>query len=61
MRTNTLKDAQSNLNSKGMVFQKFCMSEIMEGHDHKAKEAIYSTIARLSTIASAYEIKEVLK
>ncbi len=60
MRANPLKDSQSNLNSKGMVYQKYCISEIRENCDHKAKEAIYSTIARLSALASAYEIKEVL-
>lgn len=59
MRTNPLRDTQSNLNAKGMVFQKFCMSEISEHQEHKCKEAIYSIIARLSTIASGYEIREV--
>jgi glutamate--cysteine ligase len=61
MRTNPLKDANSNLNSRGMVYQKFCMSEIHQGHDHKAKEAVYSIIARISTIAAAYEINETLE
>lgn len=58
MRANPLKGTNSNLNAKGMVFRKFCISEISQQADHKAKEAIYSIIARLSTIASAMEILE---
>jgi glutamate--cysteine ligase len=61
MRMNHEKDSLGNLNSRGMVFRKLCMSEIVDvPEDHKTKEAIYSTIARLATIASAYEIKEVI-
>jgi hypothetical protein len=37
------------------------MGDIKESpQDHTTKEAMYSLIARLATIASAYEIKEVL-
>ncbi len=61
MRSNPLKDSESNLNSRGMVYQKFCISEIHQGHDHKAKEAVYSIIARISTIAASYEITDALK
>ncbi len=61
MRTNPLRTSISNLNAKGMVFQKFCISEIKQNVEHKAKEATYSVIARLSTIASAMEIEEALK
>ncbi|MGZ3787288.1 MAG: glutamate--cysteine ligase [Bacteriovorax sp.] len=61
MRVNGEKDSLGNLNSRGMVFRKLCMCEIVESaQDHKTKEAMYSLIARLATIASAYEIKEVL-
>jgi glutamate--cysteine ligase len=60
MRANPLKSAKENLNSRGMVYQKFCISEIRDNNDHKAKEALYSTIARLSTLAGAYEIQEIL-
>ncbi len=61
MRINHEKDSLGNLNSRGMVFRKLCMSEIVDlPADHKTKEAVYSLIARLATIASAYEIKEVL-
>lgn len=59
MRANSEKDSLGNLNSKGMVFRKLCMSDISQDDDHKCKEAIYSIIARLSVIAAAHEIKEV--
>ncbi len=60
MRANSERDSMGNLNSKGMVFRKLCMSDIAQDDDHKCKEAIYSIIARMSTIAAAHEIKEVL-
>lgn len=61
MRINGEKDNIGNLNSRGMVFRKLCMSEVVkEAQDHTMKEAVYSVIARLSTLASAYEIKEVI-
>ncbi len=58
MRANPEKDANSNLNSKGMIFIKYCMSELQQGQDHKCHECTYSVIARLATLASCYEIKE---
>lgn len=61
MRINGEKDDLGNLNSRGMVFRKLCMGDVVESaEDHTTKEAMYSVIARLSTISSAYEIKEVL-
>ncbi|MBC7713483.1 MAG: glutamate--cysteine ligase [Rhizobacter sp.] len=61
MRVNGEKDDLGNLNSRGMVFRKLCMGDVVDtAEDHTTKEALYSVIARLSTIASAYEIKEVL-
>lgn len=61
MRVNGEKDDLGNLNSRGMVFRKLCMGDVVESaEDHKTKEAMYSLIARLATIASAYEIQEVL-
>lgn len=61
MRINAEKDSLGNLNSRGMVFRKLCMSDLVcKVEDHKSKDAIYSIIARLATVASAYEIKEVL-
>ncbi|MDD0854193.1 glutamate--cysteine ligase [Halobacteriovorax sp. GB3] len=58
MRANSQRDSKANLNSRGMVFKKFCISEIRENQDHKCKEAVYSIVARLSTLASCYELKE---
>jgi len=60
VRANSQKDSSSNLNSRGMVFRKYCISEIRENNDYQSKEAVYSIIARLSTLAGAYEIKNVL-
>lgn len=61
LRTNPLKGVQSNLNSQGMVYRKFCISEIKQNCDHQIKEAAYSVIARLSTLAAAYEMKELME
>lgn len=61
MRVNGEKDSLGNLNSRGMVFKKLCMCTLTEkAKDYTTKEAMYSLLARLSTIASAYEIKEVV-
>lgn len=60
MRANSERDSSSNLNSRGMVFKKFCISEIRQNQDHAAKEALYSVIARLSTLAGGRELKEIL-
>lgn len=60
VRANAKKDAQENLNSAGMVFRKYCISEVRQNNDFQTKEAVYSVIARLSTMAGAIEIKDVL-
>lgn len=60
VRANSQKDNQENLNSRGMVFKKYCISEIKENNDFQAKEAVYSIISRLSTMAGALEIKNVM-
>lgn len=61
MRINPEKDSLGNLNSRGMVFRKLCMCDLKNTvEDYKSKDAIYSIIARLATVAAAYEIKEVL-
>ena len=61
MRVNGEKDDLGNLNSRGMVFKKLCMGDVVDSpEDHTTKEAMYSVIARLATIASAYEIRDVL-
>jgi glutamate--cysteine ligase len=61
MRANSQKDHQSNLNSKGMVFKKFCISEIRQNQDFTIKEAVYSVIARLSSLAAGLEINDLKK
>ncbi len=61
MRTNPLKGTQANLNSQGMVYRKFCISEVKEKCDHQIKEAVYSVIARLSVLAAANEMKELME
>jgi|GEM_PF-484250 len=55
MRANKEKSTIANLNSKGMVFKKYCLSELRE-EDHMAKEIVYDVIARLSTTACGLEI-----
>ncbi len=59
MRANAQKDHQSNLNSRGMVFKKFCISEIRQNQDFTIKEAVYSVVARLSSIAAGLEIQQI--
>ncbi len=61
IRTNPLKGTQANLNSQGMIYQKLCLSDIKQDCDHTIKEAVYSVIARLSTLAASYEMKELME
>ena len=61
MRANLERSSTDNLNSKGAVFRKYCISEIKQNNDYQCKEAVYSIIARLSTWAAALEIEEALK
>lgn len=61
MRTNPLKGTQANLNAQGMIYQKLCLSDVKQDCDHKMKEAVYSVIARLSTLAAAHEMKELME
>ncbi|TNF25243.1 MAG: hypothetical protein EP319_16685 [Deltaproteobacteria bacterium] len=60
VRANSERDSQQNLNSRGMVFKKYCISEIKENNDFQAKEAVYSVISRLSTLAGSLEIQKVM-
>ena len=59
MRINPLKDSISNLNAKGMIYKKYCISEIYQGQDYQCKEAVYCMIARLSTVATALELSQI--
>lgn len=60
MRTNSERGSLANLNSKGMVFKKFCFTDIEQDADHMQQEVIYSIIARLANLASGYEMRELL-
>lgn len=61
IRTNPLKGTQANLNAQGMVYQKLCLSDVKQDCDHTIKEAVYSVIARLSTLAASYETQELME
>ncbi len=61
MRTNPLKGTQANLNGQGQIYRKFCISDIKQSCDHQIKEGVYSVIARLSVLAAAYEMKELME
>lgn len=61
VRTNPNKTTTGNLNAQGMLYKKYCISEIEEDSDHQMKESVYSVIARLSTLAASYEMKELLE
>ncbi|GAB4017957.1 MAG: glutamate--cysteine ligase [Bdellovibrio sp.] len=61
MRANQERGSNENLNAKGMVFRKYCISEIKQNQDYQCKEAVYSILARLSTWAAALEIEEAIK
>ncbi len=61
MRTNPLKGTQANLNGQGQIYRKFCISDIKQDCDHQIKEGVYSVIARLSVLAAAYEMKELME
>lgn len=72
MRTNTQRGAEENLNSEGMVFRKLCVSDLkklseievqIEGldaddiaSDLPILELVYGSIARISALATGYEI-----
>lgn len=58
MRYNPQRGINANLNSQGMLYQKFCISDICQGTDTHQKEAVYCLIARLSVLAASKEIHE---
>lgn len=67
-RLNEVKDAYSNLNSKGMKFTKICFHKI-KGYSNvynfecnlECLEKIYNTIAQIASIAAGYELKALNK
>jgi glutamate--cysteine ligase len=72
LRTNTERGVEENLNSSGMVFRKLCMTdlrEILETDDpseldpslapvDSTLELVYGMIARISALATGYELLE---
>lgn len=75
LRTNTERGTEENLNSSGMVFRKLCMSDLRNEseedpivdpsipHDpnhESVLERVYGTIARISSLATGYEMKETI-
>lgn len=69
LRTHTEKSSKENLNAPGMIFKKFCMSDLRKlddleqlGEEVPVKrqptlELVYGSIARLSALATAMELK----
>lgn len=58
MRYNPQRGTNANLNSQGMLYRKFCISDICQDTDTHIKEAAYTVVARLSVLAAARELKE---
>lgn len=63
LRSNTEKGRKENLNAKGMIFKKLCVSEIdavlNQGQENRRQlEIVYGSLARLSALSTALEIKE---
>ncbi|MBY0470383.1 glutamate--cysteine ligase [bacterium] len=65
LRTNTAKGVEENLNSEGMVFRKLCMSDLRDPVQEERPtagdcvlELVYGSIARLSALATGYELLE---
>lgn len=58
MRYNPERGTNANLNSQGMLYRKFCVSDICQDTDTHVKEAAYATVARLSVLAASHELKE---
>lgn len=60
LRKNPTRGRVDNLNSKGMVFQKLCLSDLRHGVDRDLElELVYGTIAQLSAAAITLEIAKV--
>lgn len=60
-RANELKSDSDNLNSKGMVFKKFCMSDLHRPASYgpvPTDELVYGTIAKISAVATGLELKQ---
>lgn len=58
IRANPLRDSIGNLNAKGMIYQKYCIADLRQGHDFQSKQFAYTLVGRLSSLAAGLEIKE---
>ena len=58
MRYNPERGTTANLNSQGMLYRKFCFSDICQETDTHIKEAMYAIIGRLAVLASSRELEE---
>ena len=69
LRTNTERGTEENLNSQGMIFRKLCMSDLRDSQEDPEDtapeedpvlERVYGTVARISALASGYEMNDIL-
>jgi hypothetical protein len=66
IRGNTERNDMDNLNSQGMFFRKLCFKDLSDAlktqnfEDFPTLEAVYGTIAKLSALAAASEIRQAL-
>ena len=64
LRANTERNDEDNLNSQGMVFRMLCMSDLRaiedgeEDGEHPPLELVYGWIARISALATGYELEQ---
>lgn len=74
LRTNTERGTEDNLNSRGMVFKKLCMSDLQLGdvpneepappeadEEEPVLELVYGSVARLSALATGKELAALKK
>ncbi len=62
LRKNPMRGKGDNLNAKGMVFQKLCISDLKANVDRDLElELVYGTIARLSAAAMGMEFKNIVE
>ena len=61
MRYNPQRGTNANLNSQGMLYKKFCISDICQDTDTHIKEAVYALVGRLSVLAASRELRELYK
>jgi glutamate--cysteine ligase len=59
MRYNPERGTNANLNSQGMLYRKFCISDICQDTDTHIKEAAYTVVARLIVLAASKEIQDI--